>query len=299
MNISLDALAVLDAIDRRGSFAAAAEEMHRVPSAVSYTIQKLEQDIGVSLFNRSGHRAVLTEAGQEMLHEGRHLLLAATTLESRVKRVATGYEAELRIAVNDLIPLPRLYPLIGEFYGENCNTRLQLLREVYGGGWDALAAGRADLSLGVPGEVPAGGGYVTRMLGMLEFVFAVAPQHPLAEAPEPLTKETILAHRAIAAADSSRNLAPRTSGILSGQDVLTVPDTQSKLEAHIYGLGVGYLPKSIAERCAALGTLIIKTVEEPKPPTPFFLAWRSQHSGRALNWFVERLEKIPLQDLLN
>ena len=57
MKLSLDGLLVLDAIARKGSFAAAAEELHRVPSAITYTVQKLEQDLGVTLFDRSGHRA--------------------------------------------------------------------------------------------------------------------------------------------------------------------------------------------------------------------------------------------------
>ena len=98
MRLSLDALLVIDAIDRKGSFAAAAHELHRVPSAVTYTVQKLEQDLDVLLFDRRGHRAKLTPAGHELLNEGRHLLHAAVDLESRVKRVATGWEAELRMA---------------------------------------------------------------------------------------------------------------------------------------------------------------------------------------------------------
>ncbi|MGH8601011.1 MAG: LysR family transcriptional regulator, partial [Burkholderiales bacterium] len=97
MRLSLDALLVLDAIDRKGSFATAADELHRVPSAITYAVQKLEQDLDVVLFNRSGHRAQLTPAGRELLDSGRHLLRAAEELECRVKRVATGWETELRI----------------------------------------------------------------------------------------------------------------------------------------------------------------------------------------------------------
>jgi DNA-binding transcriptional LysR family regulator len=66
VRLTLDALEVLDAIARKGSFAGAAEALHRVPSAITYTAQKLEEDLGVSLFDRSGHRAVLTEAGKEL-----------------------------------------------------------------------------------------------------------------------------------------------------------------------------------------------------------------------------------------
>lgn len=298
MKISLDSLLILDAIDRRGSFAAAAEELFRVPSAITYSVQKLEQDLAIALFDRSGHKAVLTEAGAELLREGRHLLVAAGELEARVKRVASGYEAELRIAVSDLIDMTRLYPIIEAFYAQNCGTRLYLLREVYGGTWDALASGRADLAIGAPSDGPSGGGYVTHLLGTLDFVYAVAPHHPLATMPEPLSQRDIFVHRAIAAADSSRNLPPRTSGILTGQDVFTVPDYQAKVAAHIYGLGGGYLLKSIAMRYAAEGKLVIKAVDVPRTDPQFFMAWRSRQKGRSLEWFINELKQYSIGDLI-
>ena len=58
--LTLEALRVMDAIDRRGSFAAAADELGRVPSALSYTMQKLEEELDVVLFDRSGHRTKFT-----------------------------------------------------------------------------------------------------------------------------------------------------------------------------------------------------------------------------------------------
>ena len=299
MKLSLDALAVLDAIDRKGSFAAAAEELHRVPSAITYTVQKLEQDLDLLLFDRRGHRAVLTEAGHELLREGRHLLRAAAEIESRVKRVATGWEAELRIAVSDLISLRRLFPLVREFYTVECGTRLRLLAEVYGGCWDALVSQRADLVIGAPGDGPAGGGYATRALGTVQWVFTLRPDHPLANAPEPLSSADLLAHRAVSAADSSRNLPPRTSGLLSGQDVFTVPDIRTKREAQLAGLGIGFLPVHWAQREVETGRLVVRKVEEPKPEMPFFIAWRAQDPGRALRWFLKRLEdKALLEELL-
>jgi DNA-binding transcriptional LysR family regulator len=290
MRLTLDALSVLDAIDRNGSFSAAAEQLHRVPSAITYTVQKLEQDLGVLLFDRAGHRAVLTAAGRELLREGRHMLRAAGELEARVKRVATGWEAELRIAYDDMIPVQALLPLAADFYGERHATRLRLAVEVYGGVWDALSTGRADLGIGAPGEGPPGGGYATRPLGVVEFAFAVAPTHPLAALPEPLRSEDILCHRAVSAADSSRNLPARTSGILSGQDVLTVPNLAAKLAAQRTGLGVGYLPRNLAQAEAAAGRLVVKATEEPKPPTQLFIAWRTGQEGKALRWFLKRLE---------
>jgi len=293
MRISLDALLVLDAIARKGSFAAAAHELHRVPSAVTYAVRKLEDDLDVLLFDRRGHRAKLTTAGRELLEEGRRLLQAAGEIEGRVKRVATGWEAELRIACDDTIPQRAILALVTEFYTQECGTRLRLHTEVLGGCWDALASGRADLALGASGDHPSGGGYVMRALGTVEWSFAVAPAHPLAALPEPLQSQDILQHRAVSVADTSRNLPPRTTGLLSGQDTLTVHQLQSKVLAQVMGLGVGHLPAHVARREAAAGRLVIRETAEPKEIAPVFIAWRASHRGRALQWFVKRLQQQP------
>ncbi|MDP8567634.1 LysR family transcriptional regulator [Methylophilus aquaticus] len=301
IKLSIEALEVIDAIDRKGSFAAAAESLYRVPSALTYTIRKLEEDLGITLFDRSGHRAALTEAGAELLKEGRYLLDAAQALECRVRRVATGVETDITIAVSDLFNFKPILDLLEAFYAQGLGTRVKLLREVYGGSWDVLQSNRADISIGAPGDAPPGGGFSTHLLGQLDFVFAVAPHHPLANMHEPLSANDIVQYRAVAAADSSRNLPPRTSGILSGQDILTVPDMQTKLQAQISGVAIGYLPKNMALQAASQGLLVIKQVAEPKPLGPVFIAWRQQRQtdmGKAMQWLLKHLCQLSLEQLL-
>ena len=294
MHVSLEALAVLDAIDRRGSFAAAALELDRVPSAITYTVRRMEEELDVLLFDRRGHRAQFTPAGRTLLVEGRTLLAAAGEVERRVQRVATGWETELRIAVDTLIPLARVYPLVAAF-DKNCravraaHTQLRIAREVLGGTWDALAEGRADLVLGAPGDAPPGGGYRMRTLADMTSVFAVAPRHPLATSPEPLSETDIARHRAVVAADTSRRLAPRSIGVLSGQDTLTVPDLEAKLAAQLLGLGCGFLPLAIAAADIAAGRLVVRTVETPRPPQRVHAAWRTPRPGKALAWWIDAI----------
>ena len=290
LKLSLEALQVIDAIDRRGSYAAAAEELHRVPSALSYSVHKLEQDLDVLVFDRRGHRAQLTEAGRELLDEGRQLLRAAGELECRVKRVATGWETELRIAVDTVIAVPRLFPLLEAFYAEGSGTRIRITNEVLGGTWDALVDNRADLAIGTSGEAPPGGGYTCKLLGWRDHVYAVAPAHPLAREAGPLKREQILAHRAVAVGDTSRSLAPRSVGLLTGQDVLTVPDMAAKAAAQVAGLGAGYLPAGVAVPLARAGKLVIKETEESGTVGNLYYSWRSADRGKALRWFVKRLE---------
>ncbi|MEO6564525.1 MAG: LysR family transcriptional regulator [Casimicrobiaceae bacterium] len=296
MPLSLEALAVLDAIDRRGSFAAAAVELDRVPSAITYTIRTLEDTLDVLLFDRRGHRARLTPAGRTLLDDGRRLLAAASETEARVRRVATGWETELRIAVDVLIPWSRILPLVAVFYTEcadrqSAHTQLRLSREVLGGSWDALVDGRADFVIGAPGEPPSGGGYRLRTMAEMTSLFVVAPTHPLAQARAPLTEADIGRYRGVVAADSSRHLAPRSVGILSGQDTITVPDLDAKLAAQVAGLGCGTLPAPVAAAAIAAGRLVIKNTDGPCRSARVSAAWRTLRPGKALAWWIEAVTR--------
>lgn len=295
MGLSLDALAVLDAIDRRGSFAAAAVELDRVPSAITYTVRRLEDDLDALLFDRRGRRARLTPAGRELLDHGRKLLAQAAELEHRVQRIATGWEAELRIAVDSIVPLQRIWPLCARFYAEcrdrqAAHTRMKFSAEVLGGAWDALAEGRVDLVIGASGDAPPGGGVRSRLMAEVPVVFAVAPVHPLADAAEPLSEAAVASHRGVVAADSSRRLPPRSVGMLAGQETLTVPDLDAKLAAQVAALGCGWLPAYLAAADVTAGRLVIKATEMPRPTTPIHAAWRELRPGKALAWWIDAID---------
>lgn len=289
LKLSLDALQILDAIDRRGSFAAAGKALHKVPSTISYTVAKLEEDLGVQLFDRVGPRAEMTPAGRALLDEGRHLLRAARELELRVRRVASGWEAELTLAVDSMFPTWLLGADIRAFRDVAAQTRLRLIGEALSGTWEALLDRRADLLVGAAGEGPSGGGYVVEPLGSVEFVFAIAPGHPLVAMPGVLRREQLVEHCAIAVSDSARRLLPRTVGLLMGQETLSVPDMASKLRLQCEGIGFGFLPAPCARAAVERGELVIREVEEHKPEETFWLAWRTGEEGAALRWWRERL----------
>lgn len=302
MNLTLEALRILDAIDRKGSFAAAAMALNRVPSALTYSIRKLEEDLDVLLFDRRGHRAKLTAAGQELLMEGRHLLRAADELEQRVKRIATGWEVELRIVMDGVIPFDKLQPLIAEFDKERSGTRLRFASEVLSGVWEALVTGRADLAIGAaydsPDLIRMSGGFQVRPLGGIDWVFAVAPSHPLAAASEPLSASVIQQHRAVAVGDTGRVLPGITAGLLTGQETLTVPSMTAKLTAQLAGLGCGHLPRALAAPYLASGALIEKQSTETRPQGTTHIAWNNKTRGKSLKWFVNRLIEPATQRML-
>ncbi|MFT5645287.1 MAG: DNA-binding transcriptional LysR family regulator [Janthinobacterium sp.] len=298
LKLSLEALHIVDAIARSGSFAGAGKQLHRVPSTISYTVAKLEDGLGVLLFERHGPRVVLTRAGQELLKEGRYLLKAAQDLEHRVRRVASGWETELTIGIDSMFSALLIEPDVRLFCDVAQQTRLRIVQEALSGTWEALLERRVDLVVGAAGDGPAGGGYVSRPIGSVSFVFAVAPEHPLAQVAGALGRSELQHHLAIAVADSARTLAPRTVGLLLGQDTLTLPTMQDKLRYQLAGIGFGFLPEPCARAALQAGLLIEKMVQEPKPDEIFHLAWRSGESGAALAWWRERMTDPSLQQRL-
>jgi DNA-binding transcriptional LysR family regulator len=298
LKLSLDALQVLDAIDRGGSFAAAAKELFRVPSTISYSVSKLEDDLDVKVFERSGPKVMLTAAGRELLLEGRYLLKAAQDLEHKVRKVASGWETEFSIGMDMLFSPMLIDAEIQAFYKATDTTRLRMSQEALSGTWEALLDRRVDLLLGAAGEGPSGGGYVSELVGNMPFVFAVAPSHPLASLQRPLGKSDLIAHRVIAVADTARRLPARTVGLLVGQNTLTVPTIRCKFAFQLAGLGIGFLPECWARQAINSGQLIEKEVDEPRAAENFYIAWRTGEQGAALSWWIENLRKANLMERL-
>ena len=295
-----NALSLLQAVADAGSFAAAARQLGLVPSAVTYRIRQIEDALDVLLFDRASRQAVLTEAGAELLREGARLLDEIDAVSNRVRRVATGWEPHFTIAVDSVLSMPIVMDLVQAFYELKPPTRLRLRNETLSGTLEALTSGQADLALGVPIEPGTQAGLQCRLMGELGFVYAVAPHHPLATAAEPLTDDVLNKHRAVAAADSAQRGGGVTIGLLAGQDVLTVPTMQAKVEAQLRGLGGGFVPEPIARPHVKAGRLVIRQVERAARTARMHYAWRSPRlgPGRALQWWLQQLESRTTRDAL-
>jgi DNA-binding transcriptional LysR family regulator len=288
-----DALSMLQNISEAGSFAAAARAMGMVPSALTYRVRQIEDALDVLLFDRSSRQAQLTEAGHELLREGGRLLTEIDAVANRVKRVATGWESQLTIAVDTIISRPTVMELCESFFSLSPPTRIRLRDETLSGTLEALTSGQADIALGVPPDASNTSGVHTKPLGTSTFVYAVAPHHPLANAPEPLSDDTIQKHRAVAVADSIQRGGGMTFGLLGGQDVFTVASMHAKLDAQLRGLGGGYLPRCMAGAYIDTGRLVVKKTERPHRQVSISYAWRggkASTQGRALQWWLGQLE---------
>src|SRR3989339_27179 len=196
-----EALAMLQTIASTGSFAAAARVLGMVPSALTYRVRQLEDALDVLLFDRSSRRALPTVAGQELLRESERLLEDLEAVANRVKRVATGWEPQLTLAVDSIIAKATVMELVDSFFAMNPPTRIRLRDETLSGTLEALTSGEADLALGVP-DLVQNTAIHAKPLGDVRFVYAVAPHHPLAKAAEPLSDEVMRADRAVAVAET-------------------------------------------------------------------------------------------------
>jgi DNA-binding transcriptional LysR family regulator len=286
-----DALAMLQTIAATGSFAGAARAMGVVPSALTYRVRQIEDALDVLLYDRSSRQARLTEAGAELVREGARLLEDIDAMANRVKRVATGWEPQLTIAVDSIIAKATVMELCETFFALKPPTRIKLTDETLSGTLEALTSGQADLALGVA-DASSQVGIHAKPLGDVRFVYAVAPHHALAAAPEPLKDETIRQHRAVAVADTITRGSGMTIGLLGGQDVFTVATMQAKLDAQLRGLGCGFVPEQMARPYIETGRLVVKKMERAQRVVPVHYAWRSLSKadhGQALSWWLNQL----------
>ncbi len=280
--IPIEALQAIDSIDRKGSFAAAAEELYRVPSAITYTIKKLEEQLDIKLFDRDKQRATLTPAGRLVLEKGREILLRVQQLEEQAKQAHSGWEKRLRIVIDTILPCEPLWPLIDELQKQQPWLDIQLIDEALSGSWEALISDRADLIIGVSGDEPAGGHWHKVHLGNLQMQLCCSPEHPASQLEQPIDHEALKDFTHIVISDSARHLPQRTLGQLGIQQVLAVSNMSQKVSALVHGLGLSHLPRHIADPLIAQGKLI--SLSPLSNPGGFFMCWKKQTTGKANEW---------------
>ncbi|EKO3931254.1 LysR family transcriptional regulator [Vibrio fluvialis] len=286
--ITLEALHILDAIDRRGSFAAAANELNRAPSSLSYQIQKLEQDLDIMIFDRSGHKANFTDAGKLILERGRAILSATEKLVNDATLLANGWELDITLAFDGIIPIANFFTLV-EALGNVSKTRIRLQEEILAGSWESLATDRADLLIcprieTLPQDVKA------ETLGEMEMVWVAASNHYVHKRTGEFDEEARQKYRAIAIADTARDQPAMSVNILQKQPRLTVTNFNAKCQALVNGLGIGTLPKHVAEPLIAEGKL--KKIEGSQgAKMEIIMAWRRNKIGEAKSWCIQYLKK--------
>ncbi|KGD70685.1 LysR family transcriptional regulator [Tatumella morbirosei] len=288
--LTLESLRVMDAIDRRGSFAAAADELGRVPSALSYTMQKLEEELDVVLFDRSGHRTKFTNVGRLLLERGRVLLEAADKLTTDAEALARGWETHLTIVTEALVPCEHLFPLVDRL-AEKANTQVSILTEVLAGSWERLDQGKADIVIAPALHFRTSSEINTRKLYNMTGVYVASPDHPIHQEPEPLSEVTRVKYRGIAVADTARERPVITVQLLDKQQRLTVSSLEAKRKALLAGLGVATMPWPWVEKDVEEGRLKVVSPEY-RNDIDIIMAWRRDSMGEAKAWALREIPRL-------
>lgn len=288
---TLDQLAVLDAIARTGSFAGAARELHRVPSAISYSVQTLEDAVGVPLFDRSGHRAGLTPAGRQLLTEARDLLLKAQQLDRTASLLGDGWEPELRVVVDGAYPLAPILGALALLGERHVPTQVQIDVEYQDGVIDRFNQDHSDLMIALGLE--DGGRLKGWPLPALEMVLVASAGHPLATK-KSLTRDDLSAHVDLVVKDSSATFArtPRPS-FLGTRHIIRFSDFQSKLAALRSGVGFGWMPLHLCGAAMDAGELRLLDLPDGNRWTyqPQLVTRRDEPPGRAATLIIEHVTK--------
>jgi molybdate transport repressor ModE-like protein len=288
--ITLDGLRLLDSIERNGSFSKAARELCVVTSTVTHAVRTMEENLGLQIFDRSGHQARFTTKGLALFKRGQNLLALADTFDVEAQQIATGWEPQLNITVDEVVPLNPIIALLRDFVTVAPNTSLNIGREAANGSWDALLEGRSDLIVGAPSQyIPPGRSIEFCPFVDWNFVFVVSTQHPLAKQRGVVKNVDLLPFRAVVLRDTARSLVRLGYGLSDNDSHLALPDENSKLTAILLGLGVGFLPKPMALPFLKRGELKVLRVDMEQPPGSGVIAWRSGETGQAIQWWVKKM----------
>ena len=285
---SKSSLEMLDTVARLGSFTAAAQVLHKVPSAISYGVRQVEKELDVVLFHRLPRKVELTAAGELFITEARMLLRQMEEIKAQTRRAAHGWQSTLKLTLDNVVKLDKLKPLVEDFYREFEFAELQINMEVFNGSWEAIAQERADIVIGATSAVPVGGDFEVRDMGSLDWAFVMSPSHPCVKQ-QNLNEAFVSQFPAICLDDTSSVLPKRHTGHYPQQRRLLLPNWYSAIECLKNGIGVGYMPRHIAIPLINDGALVEKTLPDEKPLSQCCLVWRKDDNHRLIEWMVNYL----------
>lgn len=235
--ISLDQWNALVSVVESGSYAKAAERLFKSQSTLTYAIQRLEELLGVKVFELRGRRAVLTPTGELLYRRGRSLVEEAARLERTASELAQGWEPELRLAVEITFPTWLLLHCLDRFARERPETRIELLETVLGGNEEALVQRKVHLAIGP--LVPSG--FAGDLLMPVRFLCLAAPNHALHQLGRELTLDDLRPHRHLLIRDSGVQRADK--GHWLNELRWTVSHKATSIRAAVMGLGFGWYPE--------------------------------------------------------
>jgi DNA-binding transcriptional LysR family regulator len=289
--VSLDQLRTFIAAADEGSFSAAGRRLHRAQSVVSQTLANLEGQLGVKLFDRSGHLPVLTDQGRALLADARAVAGDVDLLKARAKSLAGGLEPELSMAVDVMFPEAIFTQTVAAFQKQFPTTLLRFDIES-SAVIEPVLEGRC--AIGVVGSWAITPPQLTHEeLLTIRVPLVVAPQHPLAAHRGRIAKTVLAEHIRISHIDPS-DLALAFEVRYEYPKIWRLSHLGAKLAFLRAGFGFGGMPLHAIEADLASGALV-EIMSEDAPTGGHVLEMRAIYRtdsppGPAGRWFIDRLK---------
>ena len=291
--VTIDQLRVFRQVAEAGSFSAAARAMHRAQSAITYAVQNLEAQVGTELFDRSGYRPVLSEAGRALLPRAQRILEELAAFGSQARGIAGGLEPEVGLVVEAMFSTPTLVRVLGEFQRQFPSVQLRVNVESLGATAQAVVDGTADLGIALEfaAAVP---GLDTSPMGEVELVPVAAPSHPLARIKGKIQPEAIRDHVQLVLTDRSKLTAGRDYSVFAVK-TWRLADLGARHAMLVAGLGWGSMPRHMVADDLNAGRLVRLDIRRPdgmtRLPRPGVVLARRKDKvlGPAGEWLAARL----------
>lgn len=288
--ISFDQLQVFVRVTESGSFSAAARELHRAQSAVSYAIKSLEEELGVELFDRSSRRPTLTPAGQDLLSDVKAVEAQVGVLRRRANIMASGMEASVAVVLDSFLPQEELFPSFRRFEEAFPSTQLVLHFETLGAVPALIDARKCVIGFSsMPQASPAS--LVQQEVGNVEMAMVVGSAHELASECV-IAVEELYRHAQVVVTDRSSLTTGKDHGVFSSR-TWRVADPRTKLALVEAGFGYGSLPSHMCKSGLSEGRLALLRMEGRESGRfhlPVSCLWRrDQPPGPAGNWLRNEL----------
>jgi len=238
METSLDAWEILQAVVQLGGFAPAAKKLNRSQSTISYAIGRLQEQLGVRLFEIHGRKALLTEVGRALLADAEPHLAGFHQLEEHARLMASGGASEVRLSVDSIFPDDRLFAALASFSRSYPHVRPKLRQGTF------LSA---DAEFSIHNAQLCVTGLMSRELYVkpilvIGMIAVVRCDHPLLLIRRRLSRSDLMQHMLVTIESAaSMNLIHQPR--LPAQRLLPVGNIESAIAAVRSGLCFGWLPK--------------------------------------------------------
>ena len=297
LGFSLDQLRVFATVVEAGSFSAAARRLNRSQAAVTYAVQKLEGGVGTLLFDRSGYRPELTDAGRALLPRARRVVETSAGFERQARALREGVEAELTLVVDAMFPMPPLFAALSAFDRQFPTVQTRLYVESLGATVKTVLDEHADIGI-VIDFANVSDELVSAAMDAIELVPVAAPNHPLAmlqaQSGAAIGDEDLRDQLQLVLTDRSDLTKGRDSGVVSVR-TWRLADLGAKHSMLLAGMGWGNMPlHMVASDLAANRLVELELAGWPKHVRRPTIATAIVHRldrppGPAGAWLLKRL----------